>query len=225
MNYLGYKEDFSGLSNTTYSKVRERLRKDILTNYFEPGARLKIAELIKLYNVSQMPIREALQQLQGEGLIIIEPHKGAYVRKVDQRFVNNIYDIRRIIEVFLTLESLRFISDDDIKKLSKIQSNYEKAALKNDLENSLKFNTQFHTLIYQLADNEEALRIVEGHWQLINSLRLSYGTGSNRVSEVIEEHRAILNALSLRDVKLLEQAASTHCLNAKKDLITVMNSI
>lgn len=98
-------ENASQLSNTTYSKVREQLRHDILSNYFAPGARLKILDLVKLYNVSQMPIREALQQLQGEGLVVIEQHKGAYVRHIDKKFVSNIYDVRRVIEVFMTLES------------------------------------------------------------------------------------------------------------------------
>ncbi len=223
INYPTVKGEFEGLTDTTYSKVRERLRRDILSNYFAPGSRLKIAELVNLYNVSQMPIREALQQLQGEGLIIIEPHKGAYVRKVDKKFVENIYDIRRIIEVFLTLQSLKSISDEDIKKLWRIQNNYEKAAAKRDWNNTLKYNTQFHTLIYQLADNEEALRIVEGHWQLINSLRLSFGSGGNRVEDVIFEHREILKALTLRDEKLLENAANSHCLNAKLDLIASMD--
>ncbi|WP_461533951.1 GntR family transcriptional regulator [Sinomicrobium sp.] len=213
-----------GKVDTTYSKVRECLRRDILSNYFAPGTRLKIAELIKLYNVSQMPIREALQQLQGEGLIIIEPHKGAYVRELDEKFVSNIYDIRRIIEVFLTLESLKKVTDRDIKKLFQTQKNYEKASVKRDVESMLKCNSQFHTTLYQLADNDEALHIIEKHSQLINSLRLSYGFEGNRVEEVIVEHREILEAISLRDEKLLEKAATSHCLNAKANLLAAMKN-
>jgi|SRR5690606_28302402 len=211
-----------GKVDTSYSKVRELLRRDILSHYFPPGNRLKIAELIKLYNVSQMPIREALQQLQGEGLIVIEPHKGAYVREFDEKFVSNIYDIRRVIEVFLTMQSLKSVTDKDIKKLEQIQKNYEKSSSKGDLEGILKYNSQFHNTFYRLADNEDALQIIEKHSQLINSLRSSYGFGGNRVDEVIFEHREILKALALRDEKLLEKAAISHCLNAKKDLLKAM---
>jgi len=222
MNYIK-NGSVSELSNTTYSKVRERLRKDILSNYFAPGTRLKILDLVKLYNVSQMPIREALQQLQGEGLVVIEQHKGAYVRQIDKKFVSNIYDIRRVIEVFMTLESMRHITDDILKRLWKIQTAYAKAAKKGDFEQSLKYNTEFHSTLYQLADNEEAFRLVEGHWQLINSLRTSFGFSKSRTEEVIKEHEEILHALEKRDRKALENAASLHCLNAKKDLLSQMD--
>jgi len=213
------------LSNTTYSKVRERLRYDILSNHFAPGTRLKILDLVKLYNVSQMPIREALQQLQGEGLVVIEPHKGAYVRQINKNFVSNIYDIRRVIEVFLTLESMRSVTDEVMRKLRKIQENYVKAARRNHFEQSLKYNTEFHTTLYKLAGNEEAFHLVEGHWQLINSLRITFGFSDSRTEEVINEHEELLKALEARDEKALEQAASVHCLNAKKDLLAQMDKM
>jgi len=216
-------ENASQLSNTTYSKVREQLRHDILSNYFAPGARLKILDLVKLYNVSQMPIREALQQLQGEGLVVIEQHKGAYVRHIDKKFVSNIYDVRRVIEVFMTLESMRSITDDILKRLWKIQIGCEKAAKKGNLEQLLKYNTDFHGTLYKLADNEEAFRLVEGHWQLINSLRMSFGYGVRRADEIIHEHEQILKALEKRDEKALEEAASIHCINAKKDVLLQMD--
>ena len=222
MKHVSDRIQHDGKVDTSYSKVRELLRRDILTHYFEPGTRLKIANLVRLYNVSQMPIREALQQLQGEGLIVIEPHKGAYVREFDEKFVSNVYDIRRIIEVFLTMQSLKSVTDKDIKKLEKIQKDYEKASMKGDVAGILKYNTQFHSTFYRLADNEEALQIIEKHSQLINSLRSSYGFGGNRVDEVIFEHREILKALALRDEVLLEKAAISHCLNAKEDLLKAM---
>ena len=213
------------LSNTTYSKVREQLRNDILSNYFAPGTRLKILDLVKLYNVSQMPIREALQQLQGEGLVVIEQHKGAYVRHIDKKFVSNIYDVRRVIEVFLTLESMRSITDDILKRLWKIQAGCEKAAKKGNLEQLLKYNTDFHGTLYKLADNEEAFHLVEGHWQLINSLRMSFGFGVTRAEEIISEHEQILRALENRDEKALEEAANLHCLHAKEDVLLQMDLI
>src|SRR5690606_36049383 len=130
--------------------------------------------------------------LQGEGLIIIEPHKGAYVRKVDREFVSNIYDIRRVIEVCLTQQSLRSITDKDIHQLEKIQQYYERAVAKEDVGALLNYNKQFHTAIYKLAHNEEAMRIIEGHWQLINGLRLSFSPKADRMKEIIQEHRDIL---------------------------------
>lgn len=188
-------DSFGTLGDPTYSRVREKLRQDILSGHYVSGERLKIAELVSRYNVSQMPIREALQQLQGEGLLIIEPNKGAHVRQVDQQFLKNMYEIRQLIEVYLTVKCMETIQEKDLKALLLIQTNYEKASAKEDYTTALQLNKQFHSAIYKLADNMEGLQILEKHWQLINTLRLTYGFGSTRTHEVIEEHRAILDAL------------------------------
>lgn len=211
------------LADPTYSRVREKLREDILSGYFVSGERLKIAQLVERYNVSQMPIREALQQLQGEGLLIIEPNKGAHVRKVDKQFLESIYEIRQLIEVFLTVKCLENITDKDLRLLSQIQKKYEAAASKEDYTTCLQLNRRFHSTIYELANNMEGLQILEKHWQLINTLRLTYGFGSRRTAEVIEEHRAILNALESGDRVAVEAAAAIHCVHAKSDLLLQMS--
>src|SRR5690606_19577894 len=128
-----------------------------------------------------------------------------------------------VIEVYLTMESLRSITDDVLKKLWKIQAGCEKATKKGNLDQLLKYNTDFHGTLYKLADNEEAFHLVEGHWQLINSLRMSFGFGVSRGDEVIGEHEEILKALEKRDEKALEEAANLHCLHAKEDVVHQMD--
>jgi DNA-binding GntR family transcriptional regulator len=135
----------SQLADPTYSRVREKLREDILSGYFISGERLKIAELVDRYKVSQMPIREALQQLQGEGLLIIEPNKGAHVRKVDKQFLESIYEIRQLIEVYLTVKCMDNLKPKDLKLLNQIQKSYESAASKEDYTTCLQLNRRFHT--------------------------------------------------------------------------------
>lgn len=208
------------LADPTYSRVREKLREDIVSGYFPSGKRLKIAELVDRYSVSQMPIREALQQLQGEGLIIIEPNKGAHVRQIDQDFLENMYDIRQLIEVYLTVKSIDHIQDKDVKELTQIQDKYELAAKKKDYDLCVKLNKLFHVTIYAVANNPEGSQILEKHWQLINTLRFTHGYGPDRLAEVIEEHRNIIKALDKRDVIAVEKAATAHCVAAKADLIS-----
>lgn len=216
-------DPFTKLADPTYSRVREMLRQDILSGYFAPGDRLKIAELVSRYKVSQMPIREALQQLQGEGLLIIEPNKGAHVRKVDQQFLENIYDIRQLIEVYLTVKCAEHLKEKDVKLLTHIQNSYEKAAAKEDYNTCLQHNQRFHAIIYDLSGNPEGAQILERHWQLIKTLRLTYGFGAKRSKEVIEEHRAIVKALAEGNKNEIKKAAAAHCANAKTDLISQMS--
>ncbi|MEO6522505.1 MAG: GntR family transcriptional regulator [Mucilaginibacter sp.] len=212
----------NGLANPTYSRVREKLREDIISGYFASGKRLKIAELVARYGVSQMPIREALQQLQGEGIVIIEPNKGAHVRQIDEHFLENMYDIRLLIEVYLTVKSADHLTSKELKQLQLIQIQYEKSAAKKDYVACLNHNKSFHAVIYKLADNPEGIQILERHWQLINSLRQTYGFGKDRTAEIIHEHRAIITALESKDKNAIETAATAHCLNARTDLVAQM---
>ena len=85
-----------------YRRIAGRLRSDILEGIWRPDTRLKVRDLAAHYGVSPAPVRESLQQLQGEGLVVIEPHRGARVRPIDEAFIINIFDVREALESFLT---------------------------------------------------------------------------------------------------------------------------
>jgi DNA-binding GntR family transcriptional regulator len=79
---------------TRVLRLHDLIREDIVEGRLEPGARLKTAELAERYGTSTNPVREALHQLQGEGIVVISPNRGARVRPVGEEFVRNIYEIR-----------------------------------------------------------------------------------------------------------------------------------
>jgi DNA-binding GntR family transcriptional regulator len=213
----------NNMNETSYIKVRDQIREDILMGIFEPDVRVKISELSKKYGVSQMPVREALQQLQGEGLVNLIPQKGARVRKIDERFLNNMYDIRHAIETMLVTHSIDNLTDRDIKSIQNIQEEYEACVIQDDLEAILKTNERFHRVINELAENAEAVDIINRQWLLIDSLRRKFGFSKERMQETIQDHRLIVKALTLRDRSLAEKASSKHVMNAKEDLIIRFN--
>ena len=212
-------EEFQGIGDPIYARVRARIRQDILCGVFAPGVRIKIAELSNRYGVSQMPIREALQQLQGEGLITIVPNKGARVRSVDERFIRNIYDIRAAIEVLLARQSAEAMTDSQIFALHAAQARHEEAVQRGDIGKVLEANKNFHELIYRMADNPEGMEIIGRHWDLLEGLRRKYGYGPNRLAEMISEHRQLLRALDRHEVQLAEKIIREHCEHAKQDLL------
>ena len=107
--------NYGELTATIYARVCDALRSAILSGHFTPGQRLKMSDLTTRFRVSPTAIREALQQLQGEGLITIFPHRGASVRSVDKRFVSNIYDLRFAIENMLIRNASKII-DQSLEK-------------------------------------------------------------------------------------------------------------
>ena len=81
--------------------VEQRLRNDIVSGAFAFGSRLVMEDLASRYGVSHMPIREALRVLHGEGLVVIEPNRGAHVRPMYSGFIEDLFDMRAAVETML----------------------------------------------------------------------------------------------------------------------------
>jgi DNA-binding GntR family transcriptional regulator len=217
---MAVSDEFSGIGDPVYARVRERIRADILSGFFKPGVRIKTAALGARYGVSQMPIREALQRLQGEGLVILAPNRGASVRSVDAQFISNIYDIRIALESMLVKRAMRFLTDSHMFSLYAAESRFEEAVQKQDMERILEANHELHTTVYRLARNTEATDVMARHSELIQSLRRRYGYSQARLTQVISEHRQLLRAIEQRDVEAAAQASEKHIENARVDLLT-----
>ena len=93
----GSQPEFGG---TTVQHACARIRQAIFRGELAPGQRLKVADLQARFGYSAMPLREALRMLEGQGLVEVEPHRGATVRKVDRNFVQDIYELRAHLEQF-----------------------------------------------------------------------------------------------------------------------------
>jgi len=210
------------LSTPTYMRVSDLLRKDILAGRWPPGARLKIADLSQAYGVSQMPIREALQQLQGEGLLDIQPNRGASIRTVDERLIINIYDLRGAIESMLVTRAANSITEEQVIQLYAIEARFEHANAQSDTEAALRANKSFHHLVNAIADNPEALEILEKYSDLVSGLRRRFGFRPGRANQMMQEHRQLLSALSTHNAETACQITMEHCRHAKEDLIALL---
>ena len=113
------------IGEAAYTVVCDSLREDILKGALKPGERLKIAELVHRFNISAMPIREALQRLKGEGWITINPHRGACVRHLNKKYISDIHEIRIAIECMLVRKACQFIPVEALDKLNEIQREYD----------------------------------------------------------------------------------------------------
>jgi DNA-binding GntR family transcriptional regulator len=215
----------SGLGDPIYVRICQRIRRDILAGILEPGARLRIEDLKNRYHVSQMPIREALQQLQGEWLVTISPNRGARVRQVDEAFIGHMYEIRGQIEALLTRRCAESATEEDIQGLLALEAECEVAAAGSDFSATLDANRRLHRAIYQVGGNPLAMELLERHFGLLQAIRKIYGFGPERFHCLAAEHRQLVDAIRRRDGKLSEELARQHCESARKDLIARMQTV
>src|SRR5216110_1221643 len=167
-----------GLSTASVT-IRDRVRDDIVAGALPFGSRLTLDLLAARYSVGHMPVREALRQLEGEGLVVLTPNRGARVRAVDIEFVRNIFDLRIAIEAMLARQAAERIEARQIAKLEAIQADFEGTARSRDFQRLLPINHEFHRIINDAAQNPEAAAVLDRHRRLIAALWNLHGYGED----------------------------------------------
>jgi DNA-binding GntR family transcriptional regulator len=207
---------------TTAMHVAAELRRRILQGELAPGQRLKIDDIAALCNVSHMPVRAALHELEAEGVLDVFPHRGAVIRGVDARFIRNLIEVRAAIEVMLTERCAQAIDKAGLAELHVLAEDFETAAASGDRTAIVVANLRFHQSINRVADNPEALRVLGRGRLLIEALRVRFGYGPGRVDDVIAEHRSLLHAIARKDAKRAGEIARRHCEHARDELLALL---
>lgn len=201
---------FQDLHGTTYRRVHNAILSDIVNGTFVPGARLKIADLCRRYGLSPMPIREALQQLQGEGIVVIEPNKGASVRTIDRSFVADIYDIRGALYSIVYRDLIAAADAALDEELAAIQKHFDQLLEEGDRAGCHVQNRLLHAAIEARCKNHEVAALIARYANLTSSLRDVFGYNTARLREISYEHWQIIDAVRARDVAGAIAAAQYH---------------
>jgi DNA-binding GntR family transcriptional regulator len=202
-----------------YRHVANRLRADILDGTWRSDARLKVRDLATHYGVSPAPIRESLQQLQGEGLVVMEPNRGARVRAIDEQLIINIFDVREALEAFLTAKFADSASPHRIAALEELQAQHDAAVESEDFLAAFVLNGQFHLLINSAARNPEALSVIDRNLSLTRAFRLECGFTPKRMRTIQREHRMLIAAIRAGDATAAGKIAAMHVRSSRDDLL------
>jgi len=196
-----------------------RIRDDIVSGALRFGERITMDALASRYGVSHMPVREALRELQGEGLVQIEPNRGARVRSIDSSFVENLFEIRTALEVMMVRRAAARCKDSDIEELQAIQATLEQHIVAGDHALLIAENRRFHQAINRFADNADALPLVDRHWMLLAALWRHYGYGQDRFTGVANDHQNLIQALAAHDQEAAAMIMGAHATKAKLALL------
>jgi DNA-binding GntR family transcriptional regulator len=202
--------------------IHERLRGDIIVGALPFGSRLRIEDLANRYGVSHMPIREALRELHGEGLVVIEPNRGARVRTVDLGFVEDLFDIRSAIETMLARRACERRTPAHLEALDEAEQELEALVAAGEHLSVRRANRRFHAVINEAAGNPGALSLVDRHWLLVAALWQRYGVDARRFQIVIDDHRHLIRAIGRRDASSASMLMGSHIEKAKHDLLERM---
>jgi DNA-binding GntR family transcriptional regulator len=207
---------------TNYQRVRDALRDDIVAGHFGDDERLVMSALCARYGVSTPPIREALNQLEVEGLVVIEANRGARVRAVTRAFIAEIFEIRVTLEAALVEKAVPVFSADDSARLETAAQAFEAAVALGSVREMAVANRAFHHAIYRVHGNREAMRLLRLHSAVITMMRHRVGFGEGRTERLVEDHRLILRACGDHDVELASALSRSHIEHSAADLLARM---
>ncbi|MCP9760840.1 GntR family transcriptional regulator [Aquitalea sp. S1-19] len=146
---------------TLTSAVTESLRKRILLGEFADGQQLRQEALSNEYGVSRVPVREALRQLEAEGLIQIIDHKGALVSKLSFEDVQELLEIRAMLESSVLMASIPRQTQEDLDLAEQTLKAFELALAEHDVKQWGELNSRFHLALYRSADRPNTLSLIE----------------------------------------------------------------
>lgn len=202
-------------------RVFQRIREDILTGVYRDGEELREITLGERLGVSRTPVREALRQLELEGLVAIVPNKGAYVTAISQKDVRDIYQIRSLLEGLCARWATKRITQKQIEEMEEIVLLAE-FHLRKDAEGRARqvseLDGRFHQVLYEASDSRILEHVLKDFHKYVKMARqMSVGT-SDRAEQSIAEHKGILEAIRSRDEDLAEKLADRHIMNVMKNL-------
>ncbi|TQR18883.1 GntR family transcriptional regulator [Psychrobacillus soli] len=209
-------------NSTVVSVVKKELRRAILDGSLKKGDRVIQSKWAERLNVSRMPIREALTQLQGEGLVEIVSHKGAVVTPITRDDFEEIYQTRALLEGLVVEKSLPFLTNEDKEELGRILNQMESLKLTDETSDQyIALNAEFHERIRKGCPWRRVHKIVEtlGISPIAPTLLINY------YDKTQQDHRRIYEAVMREDPLELRLAVEYHILRTKNNLMEYMEKL
>lgn len=204
--------------------VYDRLREDILQGKYKPGSRLVIDEVAAVLGVSQIPIREAMRQLEADGLVTIEPYVGATVTDIDADFIYEVFALLQSLETICSRAACNMMSANDLQELADMIEEMD-----NSVDNPGLWSEQnqaMHLFICQCANMGLVLQMLQKTFDHWDRLRLYYlkNVSGNRIRDAQADHKLLLKAFYERDADKIEQYIRDHNQSALKSYIQYLKS-
>lgn len=202
-------------------QVCQELRQDILSGVYYPGEKLDVSKLVDQYGVSRTPLRDALNQLQREGFVEIVPRVGYFISRITIKDIEDIFQLRLILETSSAELAADLISAEDLDYLERLTRRY----VAGDLQSYKEFlaeNRDFHYRVALATGNQRLAEVVDNLLTQMQRLLMQRLDLRENADEMLAEHHRLLEAFRARDARLARMVMHETLQNARA---AVMQSI
>ena len=199
--------------------VVETLREKILSGEIKAGEPLRQTALANELSVSRIPIREALLQLEGEGLVVFEPHKGATVTQLNAKHVTELFELRAMLEGHLLAASLPLLTEGKLVEASEILQELDKALGKENAVNIWsELNARYHNCLYSAADRPQTQALVNTLNKNADRYIRMHLHWAGGISKAGPEHNQLLSFCRTGDIDQAVAVLKHHILSSRDEI-------
>lgn len=199
--------------------VVETIREKILCGEIQAGQPLRQAALAEELNVSRIPVREALLQLEGEGLVSFEAHKGATATELNIDQVDELFELRAMLESDLLSASIPHLTESDILEAKIILAELDNTLGKENAANAWsELNSRYHNCLYSGAEKpqtKDLVNILNKNSDRYIRMHLLWAGG---ISKVESEHASLLSLCQSGDIEAATKLLKQHILGVKDEI-------
>ena len=199
-------------------QVFDKIRSDILNGKYKRGEELVESSIGKELGISRTPVREAIRQLELEGLVQLVPNKGAFVTGISEKDVRDIYLIRARLEGLAARMAAKNITPELLDAMEETVVLSEYHAKKEHYEQVCEMDSKFHKLLYKASGSRILEHTLTDFHQYVQRVRMASIMKKRRMEKSNDEHDAILTAIREHDEEKAELVATRHISNTVENL-------
>jgi DNA-binding GntR family transcriptional regulator len=203
---------------TLSSAIVEQLRRDILDGTHAAGTQLRQDALAAAFNVSRIPVREALFQLEAEGLVRIAPHKGAIVSAFSLEEIDDVFDLRVLLEPRLLAQSAPRLDDADLAEVAALDDQFAAAVKAHDVARWGELNARLHLSLYRHARLPRTLAIVAALLQASDRYTRLQMNRDTAMARAHSEHHQLLRLCRAGNTERACSFLAAHIEKVRRDL-------
>jgi len=209
------------LPQIAYLYIKER----ILNRIFKPGQQLNDTQIAEELGISRTPVRDALRQLAYEGFLVNQARQGWQVYSLSLEDIHEIFDLKAVLEGMTARQAARCQDEDKRTLLKKTMEKMKQAAEANDFNTWREADHELHRVIFSMAFNERAWRIVENLNDQWYRLRIGYIALEGRIQRSCTEHEPIVISILAGEEEEAERYIRLHIEKVHQDLVHMLVNI
>lgn len=202
----------------------ETLKHQLLIGAYPAGQRLRERSLAESLGVSRTPLREALRRLEQERMVTRAANGSLYVTSLDERGVNDVYQLRAQIEALAVELAIDRAPDDEVTMLEELLEQCRQSSAAGDMAAVLRLNTEFHDHLYEMSRSPWLQAVVDPLRSQLMRVRV-HMTAHRLPETYLREHGEICEALRARDTARAQQAVRVHAVTDLKHTLRNLDSV